>query len=160
MRLRVLWFGRDARSPFEEQVAEYRQRVSRRWPAEDIALRPAAGGRGSDPRRALQIEAETLRPKLRAGWPLVVLDEAGRHLDSEAFARLFGGMEAKGVDGVVIAIGSDLGLEPALRRQAAVLLSLSPLTLPHLLARLLLWEQLYRATDILGSGVYHRRRVE
>jgi len=53
-------------------------------------------------------------------------------------------------------LGSDLGLAPSLRNRADDVISLSSMTLPHLLARLMLWEQLYRATDILGGGNYHR----
>jgi 23S rRNA (pseudouridine1915-N3)-methyltransferase len=53
-------------------------------------------------------------------------------------------------------VGSDLGLHPDLLDRADEKISLSPMTLPHLLARLLLWEQLFRATHILGGGAYHR----
>jgi 23S rRNA (pseudouridine1915-N3)-methyltransferase len=160
MRLRVLWFGRPQRSPFEEQVEAFRRRVSRRWPAEDVALRPVAQGRDQDPVRVLQLEAERIRQHLPERWLTVVLDERGQALSSDGFARLLGDAEEGTAPGLVAVIGSDLGLDPGLRSQAWLRLSLSPMTLPHLIARLLLWEQLFRATDILRGGAYHRRGVQ
>ena len=61
---------------------------------------------------------------------------------------------------MVFAIGSDLGLDRALVEGADEQLSLSAMTLPHLLARLLVWEQLFRSTQILGGGAYHRVGVQ
>jgi 23S rRNA (pseudouridine1915-N3)-methyltransferase len=90
----------------------------------------------------------------------VALDEAGRRVDSERFARVLGDAEQTGIPGVAFVVGSDLGLAAELRRQADLELSLGPMTLPHLLARLVLWEQLFRATHILGGGGYHRVRVQ
>lgn len=156
MRIIVAWFGRPGRSPFEGQVGEYVKRVSRRWPAEDLALRPAAGGRDHDPGRVLQREADALRRARPDGWPTVVLDEAGRAMASVELARALAELEEASPGGVFFALGSDLGLDPAVRREATWSLSLSRLTLPHLLARLVLWEQLFRAIDILGGGGYHR----
>ncbi len=160
MKLRVLWFGRPAASPFEDQVETYRQRVAGRWPAEDVALRPVTAGRDGDPRRALAREADEVRRRVPPGWELVALDETGRQVDSERFAGLLADAEVRAVPGLAVAVGSDLGLDRNLRREARVELALSRLTLPHQLARLLLWEQLFRATHILGGGGYHRRGVQ
>ncbi len=160
MRVSVLWFGRPSASPFEGEVATYRARVQRRWPAADVALKPAAGNRASDPLRALHKEAEAAQAHLAGDWLRVALDEEGECLDSVGFARLLGDAEDKGRAGVGFIIGSDLGLDGALRAAADHRLSLSRMTLPHLLARLFLWEQLFRATHILGGGGYHRQRVQ
>jgi len=156
VKLRVMWFGRPAQSPYEGEVASYRRRVARRWPAEDVALKPTRGGRDSDAARARAHEAELLRRQLPDGWRLVALDEGGRAVDSVGFARLLDGLERQGTQGVAFAVGSDLGLDPELVAAADDRVSLSPMTLAHLLARLLLWEQLFRATHILGGGAYHR----
>lgn len=160
MRVRVAWLGRPQASPFEDQVEDYRARVGRRWPAIDTPLRPAAGGRERDPKRALRREAELLAACRESGHRLAALDERGRRLDSEAFAAWLADLEARSTDGVLFAIGSDLGLDAGFLAAADDRLSLSPLTLPHLLARLLLWEQLYRATQILVGGAYHRVIVQ
>jgi len=156
MRVSVYWFGRPTRSPYETQVEDFRRRISRRWPAEDIALKPASGLRDADPSTALVREAETLLARIPPRWKLVVLDEGGRSRTSVDFAHLLQKLEHQAPPGVAFALGSDLGITQSLRDRADVVLSLSPMTLPHLLARLMVWEQLYRATDILGPGNYHR----
>ena len=160
MRVRVLWFGRAAASPFEAQVDSYRERVGRRWPAEDCPLRPAAGGRDADPRRALAREAERVRQLLSPDWALAVLDETGARLSSVAFADRLARLEAGGAAGTAFVVGSDLGVDSSVKRDATLLVSLSDMTLPHLIARLVLWEQLFRATAILGGGGYHRAVVQ
>ena len=159
MRVSVFWFGRPTRSPYETQVEDFRRRVSRRWPAEDIALKPASGLRDADPAAALAREAETLLARIPPRWPLVVLDERGRSRTSANFAHLLQSAERQAPPGVAFVLGSDLGLASSLRDRADIVLSLSTMTFPHLLARLMVWEQLYRATDILGPGNYHRAGV-
>jgi 23S rRNA (pseudouridine1915-N3)-methyltransferase len=61
---------------------------------------------------------------------------------------------------VAFVVGSDLGLDPGLARTADRVVSLGPLTLPHRIARLVLWEQIFRATSILAGGRYHRLGVQ
>lgn len=98
-------------------------------------------------------EAQAIRAALRPGEELVVLTEEGDSLSSLAFARQ---LEGSGSSRLAFVIGGADGLEPALKAQAAWALSLSPMTLPHELARLLLLEQLYRALSIQQGGPYHR----
>jgi len=160
VKIRVTWLGRPSASPYEEQVETYRKRVARRWPAEDRPLRPVSGGRSRDPERALRLEAETLERQCEAGWHVVALHERGRVRSSQNFATWMAALEERGRPGVVFAIGSDLGLDRALVEGADERLSLSAMTLPHLLARLLVWEQLFRSTQILGGGAYHRVGVQ
>jgi 23S rRNA (pseudouridine1915-N3)-methyltransferase len=108
----------------------------------------------------LKLETDALLRHLDSGWRLVALDENGPAHTSEAFARRLARLADGGVEGVLFAIGSDLGLHAELLERAEEKLSLSPMTLPHLLARLLLWEQLFRAANILGGGAYHRVSVQ
>lgn len=156
MKTRVLWFGRRGAAGLDEQVETYRRRIERRWPAEDRMLKPVSGGRSSDPRRVLREEARVLDRALEPGWTMVALDERGRRLTSEAFARFMREHEERSTPGLDFVIGSDLGLDGDVVARAALKVSLSPMTLPHQLARLVLWEQLFRATHILGGGKYHR----
>ncbi len=159
MRVRVLWFGRRGAGAFDEQIETYRRRVQQRWPAEDRVLKPVSGGRSDDPRRVLREEARALERALEPGWTLVVLDEGGRRLTSETFARMLREWEDRSTSGLDFVIGSDLGLDRDFAARAVVRLSLSPMTLPHQVARLVVWEQLFRATHILGGGGYHRPNV-
>jgi 23S rRNA (pseudouridine1915-N3)-methyltransferase len=160
VKLRVLWFGRRGSGPWDEQVDGYRRRVEHRWPAEDRVLKPVAGGRAGDPRRVLREEALTLERVLEPGWQLATLDQGGRVMTSEAFASWLADLESRSTPGLDLVIGSDLGLDRELIRRANLVLSLSAMTLPHQLARVLVWEQLFRATHILGGGGYHRPNVQ
>lgn len=160
MKIRVLWFGRSGSGPWHEEIARYRRTVDRRWPTEDRALRPVSGGRDDDPRRILREEARVLERALEPAAVLAVLDEGGRAMTSEAFAAWLADLEDRAAPGVDLVVGSDLGLDPDIARRAGLVLSLSAMTLPHRLARLLLWEQLFRATHILGGGGYHRPNVQ
>ncbi len=98
-------------------------------------------------------EAQAIRAALRPGEELVVLTEEGQSFTSQAFARR---LEGSGSSRLAFVIGGADGLEPALKAQAAWALSLSPMTFPHELARLMLLEQLYRALSIQQGGPYHR----
>jgi 23S rRNA (pseudouridine1915-N3)-methyltransferase len=160
MRVGVIWFGKPAASPYEQQVETYRKRVSNRWQATDTPLRPVAGGRPDDAKKTLSAEADLVRRRLPRGCATAVMDERGQRLDSVAFASLLAELETSGSPEVTFIVGSDMGLDQRLCEEARYKLSLSPMTLPHLLARLLLWEQLFRATDILGAGRYHRLIVK
>ena len=83
----------------------------------------------------------------------IVLSEEGREFTSEGFAAHLGSIDRK----VLFVIGGPDGLAPAVKARADLLWSLSPLTFTHELARLLLFEQLFRAESILHNGRYHRR---
>jgi len=93
---------------------------------------------------------------LAALWPdeqLVVMAEEGQTFDSRAFAER---LEGSGSERLVFVIGGAEGIDPALKARARWKLSLSPMTFPHELARLLLLEQLYRALTIQQGGPYHK----
>jgi len=160
VKIRLLWFGRRGAATFDGQVETYRRRVRRRWPAEDRVLKPVAGGRGDDPRRVLREEARALEKVLEPGAVLVVFDERGQRLTSEGFAEVLRDHEGRSTPGLDLVIGSDLGLDRRFVDRAAVSISLGPMTLPHQIARLVVWEQLFRATHILGGGKYHRPDVD
>jgi len=98
-------------------------------------------------------EAEAIRAALRPEEQLVVLTEEGQGFDSMAFAER---LQGSGSQRLVFVIGGADGLDPALKAAAGWCLSLSPMTFPHELARLLLLEQLYRAQSIQQGGPYHR----
>jgi 23S rRNA (pseudouridine1915-N3)-methyltransferase len=149
----VLWVGRRPPAGIEELAAEYAGRIAHHAPLAEVRVRPAAGRRG-DPRRALAEEAAAVRKHLRPGDAVVVLDEHGRERTSEELATWLARRLRAGR--TVFVVGSDLGVDPSLKNEADEALSLSRLTLPHGLARLLLLEQLYRACDLLAGGQYHR----
>ena len=113
-----------------------------------------AEGRG-DPARQLKEEAERLRPQLRAVRCPVLLTAEGPSRDSEAFARWLGTRMDRG-ESLAFAVGSSHGFDPALKAEVREHLSLSPMTFPHDLSRVMFLEQLYRAMTILKGGPYHK----
>jgi 23S rRNA (pseudouridine1915-N3)-methyltransferase len=86
----------------------------------------------------------------------VCLDRGGRALDSEGLAAWLADREERPPQRTALLIGGPTGIAPPLLARAEQRLSLGPLTLPHQLARVLLAEQLYRATTILRGEPYHR----
>jgi 23S rRNA (pseudouridine1915-N3)-methyltransferase len=98
-------------------------------------------------------EAEAIRVARRPDERLVALTEEGRTWSSVAFAQA---LEGSGSERLAFVIGGADGLDPTIKAEASWQLSLSPMTFPHELARLLLLEQLYRAMSIQQGGPYHR----
>ncbi len=139
-RIRVLAVGKVRKRWIQEGLEVYLKRL----PGLSISE-----VRDSSPER----EGEAIVAQLRSDEQLVLLSEAGELCGSVAFAeRLLG----TGSDRLAFVIGGADGLDPALKARASWTLSLSPLTFPHELARLLLLEQLYRAQTIQQGGAYHR----
>jgi 23S rRNA (pseudouridine1915-N3)-methyltransferase len=100
-------------------------------------------------------EGELLLATVSGHAVVVALDERGTALSSEDFAHRLGGWRDQGRDLVFLVGGAD-GLAPEVLERADFVLSLGPMTWPHLLVRVLLIEQLYRATSILAGHPYHR----
>lgn len=138
MLLHVIARGKIARSPEAELVARYEKRLT--WPAKFTEL-PDSGGRVPDP----QTPAKT-----------VLLDERGRGLSSEELARILGRWRDDGVRECRFLLGAADGHSEQERSDADLLLAFGKATWPHLLARAMLAEQLYRATTILAGHPYHR----
>ncbi|MGD1900780.1 MAG: 23S rRNA (pseudouridine(1915)-N(3))-methyltransferase RlmH [Geitlerinemataceae cyanobacterium] len=97
-------------------------------------------------------EGEQILGRLKPNDRPIALTEDGKTFDSVAFANWLARAES---NRLVFAIGSAEGISPAVRDAAEMRLSLSPMTFPHEVARLLLFEQLYRAKNILQGGSYH-----
>jgi 23S rRNA (pseudouridine1915-N3)-methyltransferase len=115
--------------------------------------------RKSDPRsQAAQLakEALTIRERVPANSFLVVLDQAGKSFTSEGFARFFGERLSRSTTGLTFVVGGHLGLSQRLIGEADLRLSLSEMTFPHELARVILLEQVYRGLSILKGLPYHR----
>jgi 23S rRNA (pseudouridine1915-N3)-methyltransferase len=101
-------------------------------------------------------EADALLTALPAGGTLIALDEGGKSLDSRAFADRIARERDSGSEALVFAIGGADGLGPAVLERAALRLALGTMTWPHQVVRILVAEQLYRATTILAGHPYHR----
>ncbi|MEM7665424.1 MAG: 23S rRNA (pseudouridine(1915)-N(3))-methyltransferase RlmH [Pseudomonadota bacterium] len=138
MLLHIIARGKIARSPEADLVARYEKRLT--WPVKLTEL-PEVGGRVPDP----QTPCKT-----------VLLDERGKAMPSEDFAALLGRWRDDGMRETRFVLGAADGHSRAERDAADLLLAFGPATWPHLLARAMLMEQLYRATSILAGHPYHR----
>jgi 23S rRNA (pseudouridine1915-N3)-methyltransferase len=120
-----------------------------------LAIKPEARAGGKSIARVLEAEEKRIRAALPAGSLQVVLDERGKLLTTRDLSVRIERWRAMGRD-VAFVVGGPDGLAEALKRGAELSWSLSPLTLPHGLARVVLGEQLYRAVSILHNHPYHR----
>jgi 23S rRNA (pseudouridine1915-N3)-methyltransferase len=154
MRLRILAVG--ARQPawVDTATQEYLRRIRPPWRLELVALEAATRGtRGAAD--AVRREGERVLDALRDRERVVLLDETGKTLATRELATRLEALAAVTPD-VALLIGGPDGHAPDVRARAAETWSLSKLTLPHGLARVLLVEQLYRAQSLLLGHPYHR----
>jgi len=154
MVVHVVAVGRVRDAALRTACNEYLRRLRGTW---KVAVREVAeaGRAGSTPDVARRIEAERLRVALPPGATRIALTRNGRAYSSEALAELVDRWRMAGRD-VAVLIGGAYGLSEDLIREADLSVSLSPMTFPHELARLVLLEQLYRAGSILRGEPYHK----
>jgi 23S rRNA (pseudouridine1915-N3)-methyltransferase len=153
MKLRLFSVGKDRSGLFEPGVQEYARRLAHYCRFELVELPEAKKAR--DAAQAIALEAESILGRVKEGETLIALDERGRPLTSRGLAELLARLSSSGRD-VAFVVGGAEGLGEEVRRRAALVLSLSAMTLPHRLARLVVAEQLYRAFTLLKGEPYHR----
>ena len=151
MKLLIAAIGRAARGPERDLYEHYAGRI--RWP---LALRELEEKRKLPPAQMIQRESELLLATVPAKAVLVALDRRGKVLDSEAFAARLARWRDDSVSDVAFLIGGADGHPEPLLKQAALVISFGAMTWPHLLARAMLAEQLYRAQQLLAGHLYHR----
>lgn len=105
---------------------------------------------------ALKKEAESVRQKLPKNCWLCILTPEGKLLSSEELAKKFSTVRTGGKSDLVFLIGSSFGIDAELKQQGDFRLSMSPMTFPHHLARVMVLEQIYRAESILAGSKYHK----
>lgn len=155
MRLAIVAVGNRMPGWVQAGFAEYQKRMPRKARMELIELRPERREGGRSREQVLEAEAARIEAAVPRGALRVVLDEHGQGLTSRQLAAKLDEWLASGRD-VAFVIGGADGLAPEIKRQADLTWSLSPLTLPHGLARVLVAEALYRAMSICAGHPYHR----
>lgn len=156
MRLHLCAVGRIRADQPERAIFEdYHMRFNRTGkplalgPLTEIEVEDRKGG-------GMQAEAELLARAVPAGAMLVALDERGKTLSSPEFAAELARWRDAGQQDVAFVIGGADGLAPSLRARANLSISFGRMVWPHMLVRVMLAEQLYRAATILAGGPYHR----
>lgn len=154
-RLRVI--GRPHETWQADALKTYLHHLSPFAQVELIELPEGHGGASKpDPAKTKKIEAESLLKNLPANATLIALDETGKNLDSPTFASKIEDWSSNGNRPLVFFIGGSWGLDESIRKQAHHLISFGKQTFPHMLARIVLLEQLYRAETIIKGKVYHK----
>jgi 23S rRNA (pseudouridine1915-N3)-methyltransferase len=155
MRARLIAVGERMPGWVAEGFAEYRKRLSHDLPLELIELKPGARGKGRDDARAMQDEGAAMLAALPHDMHVVALDGRGKSWSSEELAEQLAVWRMAGRD-LAFLIGGPDGHSSDVLARADQRWSLGALTLPHMLVRLVLAEQLYRATTIIAGHPYHR----
>jgi len=155
MKLWVVAVGVRMPRWINEAFDEYAKRMPRSLKIELVEVPPEPCSGGKPVAKLLEAEAVRLSRALPRDVSRVALDERGHELGTVGFARWLDAQRRDGRDTAFLIGGAD-GLAPAAKSGAQLLLSLSAMTLPHGLARVMLAEQLYRASSILHNHPYHR----
>lgn len=152
MKIELLAIGKCKDKAVLSLCAEYTKRLKPFWETSITELADKSGD--MDAEKAL---TEKHLAKQKPGtYGLVALDERGGKHTSRGFATLLKKFEAQGLQTLIILIGGADGIHPDIKQKADVCLSLSDLTLPHMLVRPVILEQVYRAATILAGHPYHR----
>ena len=155
MRARLIAVGERMPAWVAEGFAEYRKRLAHDLPLELIELKPGLRGKGRDDVRAMAEEGAAILAVLPRDTHVVALDGRGKPWSSEELATQLAAWRMSGRD-LAFLVGGPDGHAAEVLARADQRWSLGPLTLPHMLVRLVLAEQLYRATTLLAGHPYHR----
>lgn len=158
-KVTIICTGKLKEKFYLDAAAEYAKRLSRfctltilELPEERLPESPSP----AQIEAALAREADAVRAKLPAGCLLIAMCVEGQERSSEALARYLAEAAARGAGHIVFLIGSSYGMHPSLKQQADLRLSMSPMTFPHHLLRVMLLEQIYRAYQINAGSRYHK----
>lgn len=155
MKVHIIAVGRLRGGPEADLISDYLTRFDRTGralslgPAQIVEVDDRKGG-------GMAAEAELLRRAVPKGALLAVMDERGRVESSPRFAQRLAGWRDEGRSDLALVIGGADGIDPALRAEADFALSFGAMVWPHMLVRVMLAEQLYRAASILAGAPYHR----
>ena len=155
MRSRLIAVGERMPAWVADGFAEYKKRLSRELPLDLVEIRLGARGKGRDPARAIAEEGAAVRAALPKDAHVVALDGRGSAWSSEQLAAELKRWRMEGRD-VAFLIGGPDGHAADVLAASHQRWSLGPLTLPHMLVRLVVAEQLYRAMTMLAGHPYHR----
>ncbi len=155
MRVHLIAVGRLRAGPERDLVDDYVLRFDRT--GRPLGLGPVLQHEVEDKKNlGMGAEAELLARAVPSGAVLVTLDERGKVMTSPEFAGMLAKWRDGGRQDVAFVIGGADGIDPGLRARAEASVSFGAMVWPHMLVRVMLAEQLYRAATILGGGPYHR----
>lgn len=155
MRVLVVVVGR-VRGELAAGIEEYERRAERYWKLDIVEVAQGSGRGDAKPADVKEAEAERILAKIPSELEVLAMTRGGKEMSSRELARYLQRHQVGSSPGVAFVIGGAFGLGPSVLKRAQRSLSLSAMTLPHEMARLLLAEQLYRAGTILRGEPYHK----
>ena len=155
MHIRLLAVGDRQPGWVDDAFESYARRLPVQWKFGLVPIATVARAGESDAGKAVELEGQAVLRRLKAAERVVALDERGKQLSSPGLSRLLADWQREGRD-VALVIGGPDGLSGECLGRAELRWSLSRLTLPHGLARVVVAEQLYRAWSLLQGHPYHR----
>ena len=158
-KVTVVCVGKLKERFYIDAAAEYCKRLQRHCKLELLELpeyRLPDNPSPAEIQKALETEAAAIREKLPKGGALVAMCIEGKTCSSEALAQRMEDFAVSGKTQVTFLIGGSVGLDASLKAQADWKLSMSPMTFPHHMARIMLLEQIYRAYQIQQGTKYHK----
>jgi 23S rRNA (pseudouridine1915-N3)-methyltransferase len=159
MRITLITVGKLKEKYLKDGIDEYKKRLSRFCDLEIIEVEDEQTPENASDAQEVQIkkkEADRIIKKMKAGTFLIALEIEGLQLDSNGLAEKMKSIFLSGNSNITFLIGGSLGLDQELIKRADLRLSLSKLTFPHQLARLLLLEQVYRVYKMINGETYHK----
>jgi len=155
MNIEIWSLGKENDAFIEDGIQFYMRRLKPLANVQFVLLPPPRRSAATDPEQSKKWEEKTILERLQPHHFLILLDENGRMLSSRDWANAVQQLQNSSVRTLIFLIGGPWGVTEAVRRRAHKVWSLSPLTFPHQLVRLLMAEQLYRSYSILNHSGYH-----
>ena len=156
MKFTLLWPRSAADAELGAVMERYLNRIRHFFPIEVHEIAPSRGRQSESDVAIMRDHSARLAAALPPRGTTVVLDERGRSMDSLKFAKWLERLTIEQPWGVTFVMGGDVGLDDTIRKRADLVLSLSAMTLPHQLARVVLLEQIYRACTLMRNIAYHK----
>lgn len=152
MKISIWSVGKNHEAYIKEGVAEFTKRISHYYPIDWLIIAPS---KASQPIAIKKEEAQNIMKQMASNDVLILLDETGKMLNSPGLAQLIQQKANQSTQKIIFLIGGAYGVSDDIKKRANHTWSLSQLVFPHMLVRLILTEQIYRACSILANEKYH-----
>lgn len=153
MKISILSIGKFDKSFYHEFFSFYQKRM--KWKL-DLKEIESKSSKNFEEDKIKEIEGNLLKKHFENFQKIIVLDEFGKEFSSNQFAKTLDLMSLGGNSNIAFVIGGAFGLSQEIKDRADILMSFSKFTFPHLMVRILLIEQLYRASTIISNHPYHK----
>ncbi len=153
MHISILAIGKFENSPYQVLFKDFAKRL--KWKVELRELE-AKNTKNQNPEQVKEAEGSIIIKNIRSGTKLIALDERGKDFTSQGFSKFIADSAVRGESDLTFVIGGANGLSPEVLKKSSMQICLGKMTLPHMMARVILIEQIYRAETIISGHPYHR----